>query len=89
MWECIRKTYPKARKDYHCDASGYVMDNEREIETPEDRELFATAKKEGFKILKGQEYVHIRGLWEGTWSTFRGRKDMCDIADMYDYWPEG
>jgi len=87
MWEFSAETKPTARKDYHCEASDWIINtvglDEREFE-PEDWAKIEEARKNGFKILKGEKYINVSGKWEGEFSTFRAIPELNDICIKYD-----
>jgi len=88
-WDVYTKTKPFARKTYQCDASGFVYEMLAEIEWTADEKLMIDAMcADDMKIKKGQQYLQIKGLWDGDWQTFRGRLDMVNLCDKYDLWPE-
>ena len=90
MWEIETVTYPKARKEYHCQASDCINQCglcERDFE-PKDWLTIKAAEKENYKILKGTKYVKISGKWEGEFSVFRARLDLNDICNKEQLYPD-
>ncbi len=88
-WDVSTETRPTARKDYHCDASHWIEQAwPHEDFEPEEQMQIEKAQAEGWKILAGNKYVKVTGIFEGVFTTFRGRPELCDICtkyDLYDY----
>ena len=86
-WEFETVSTPKARKDYHCDASDWISNYGEDEFTPEEWGIIQKAKLEKNKILKGTKYHKVTGKWEGEFSTFRARIDLnkiCMANDIYE-----
>lgn len=85
MWDFCFETIQKARKNYDCQACEWVI-NCLDISdlTDEEIKLYETAKSEGFKVLKGQEYLKISGKWEGDFSVFRARPEIEKLCQKYN-----
>lgn len=79
MWNFYTDTKQKARKDYVCDACMLLLDGNDDL-TDEEQQLFDKARSEGFKILKGKEYIKVSGKWEGDFSVFRARPEIDQIC---------
>lgn len=84
-WTLCKTTKRKARQEYSCDASQWLLESGHHLNDFDfsDRKIIAKAIREGFKILPGTEYLHTKGVWEGEWCENRCR---CDIdAICYEY----
>jgi hypothetical protein len=72
----------QARKHYRCDASdrwhanGYTIDD---CETSEQRLIVEAADADKWRILPGQMYRRITGVFNGKLTTYRARPGMHDI----------
>ena len=85
-WEFEATTFPVAKKHYHCEASDWL--NNCQIDecdlTDDERLSVEGAKADGWKILPGQQYIQVRGKWEGEWQTFRARIDIDAICQRHN-----
>jgi hypothetical protein len=79
-----------AKKHYNCDASyfwnraGFTLND---CETSEQKLIVEAAESDKFKILPGQAYRKVTGIYEGDFCTFRARPGMdsvCHDLDLYD-----
>lgn len=73
MYELIRQETPIAQKDYICHASETLMQLPFEdwgLSFAEYREI-VKAKRQKWKIKKGQRYNKYIGLYEGDFCVFR------------------
>lgn len=86
------RTTPIARKNYHCQASEFVLEawNEADIAAlPEDeRKAFDLAKSHNFRILKGERYIKQISIYDGEYGTFRGIPTMVDFCHKYELFPD-
>jgi hypothetical protein len=77
----------QARKHYPCDAShwwlqsGYRLDD---CETSEQRLIVEAAEADKWKILPGQKYRKVTGIWEGQLTTYRARPGMQTVIQQLD-----
>lgn len=91
MWSLCNERTHKARKDYQCDAMHWIIELDIEeigIE-PEELAAIQKAKDEKCRILRGQTYVKVTGIFDGEWSVFRARPEIDDICKkykVYDYY---
>lgn len=76
-----------ARKHYPCDAcdwwdhSGYGLDD---CETEEQRMIVEAAQADNWRILPGQTYRRIKGVFEGRFVTYRARPAMQTVVEQLD-----
>lgn len=89
-WDVYTRTDPKARKKYRCDAADTIIQvgYGEEDYTPEEWAEIEKAKAEEWKILPGTKYVKVKGIYEGEFTTFRGRPELVHICDKYGYWDD-
>jgi len=85
-------TTPKAKQDYHCHACKHIQCawNDADINALplEEKQAYELAKEHGFKILKGETYVHQYGIYDGNGYVFRGIPAMVDICHKYELFPD-
>lgn len=85
-------TYPKAKKDYQCMASDWIINGDL-AETFrccdwEQKRSIIRARRNGYKILKGQKYLRQAIVFEGRMETFRAIPEMHEICVEYDLYQE-
>ena len=91
MYTTLSHTYPVARKNYRCFAceswldNGYTLDD---CETDEQREIVIQAKKDGWKILKGEKHIKQTGVDSGVFYTSRYKIGMDKVVRALDLYPE-
>ena len=74
----------QARKHYPCDAcywwgrSGYRLDD---CETGDQRLFVEAAQADKWKILPGQMYRRIKGISDGSVTTYRARPGMQIVIE--------
>jgi len=73
---------PIARKEYHCQASDWINDCGWADGdwTQEEAEDIEAARKDGWKIRKGERYVYQTGRHEGEMVTFRAKERLHEIC---------
>jgi hypothetical protein len=81
-----------ARKDYPCDSSFYIKEMLSDFPkgklTFAEKRLIVEAKRDGWKILKGQPYEKQRNKFDGIINTFRSRPGLSKICNKYEFFPE-
>lgn len=92
MNELIKENKPKAQKDYNCDASAFLdgsglLRNSGYFSFAEMREI-AKAKKQNFKIKKGNYYINQRLKYDGDLITFRAIPEIHNICIKHDLYRE-
>lgn len=90
MWECSTTTNPVARKDYYCQACGFIRDSgwtEGDF-GEEEWALIEKAKADGWKILKGQKYLKVSGIWDGDPSVFRARPEIDKLVQSLGWYDD-
>ena len=84
-------TYPKARKNYECMASDWIQNCLSEViedcDFSEKREL-VKARRNKWKIVKGERYLRQTMIFEGEMTTFRAIPAMHDICVKCDIYQE-
>ncbi|KZX78272.1 hypothetical protein A3715_10415 [Oleiphilus sp. HI0009] len=88
-WDFYEQTEPVARKDYRCDATGYLYEviNEGYFSFSDYR-LIVKAKRDRWKIKKGQKYIKVVGKWDGEFCTFRARPEMHALCEKHNLYYE-
>lgn len=72
-----------ARKTYPCDAYGWWHRSgfgPQDCETDEQRLILEAAEVDKGKILAGQQYRYMRGVFEGRMVTWRERVGMGNVC---------
>ena len=88
-WNPESITEQVARRDYNCSACEWVHDwiNEQVFSFAELR-LIAKAKRDGWRIKKGQKYIKVTGKWDGDWSVFRARPEINELCQKHGIYQE-
>lgn len=76
-----------ARKDYTCDSCLFLREGLDNIEnrlTEEERASIEKAKANGWKILKGQQYIRQFNSTEGQTYTFKSIPEIHNICIKYE-----
>ena len=80
-WEFEETTEQVATKDYNCDACDWVNNDFANLDLSfSELRSYALAKRDKFKIKKGQMYTKTKGKWDGEFCTFRARIDIDKIC---------
>lgn len=89
-WTHLRTEHvKKAQKDYSCDAC-YLMFNDFSVEqlkeelTQEELIQFEKMESNGFKILKGEPYMKVVGVFDGDMSVCHYNPEMYKLADKFN-----
>lgn len=87
MGQLISQTEPVARKDYRCQACEWILNEGFDGFTISEYRLLVKAKRDGWKIKKGQKYVKQFCEYDGEVYTWRARPEIhaiCLKHDLYD-----
>lgn len=91
MIKIIHQSTPVAKKDYYCNACEFLFELNHPTElglTFSEYRSVVKAKKDRYKILKGQKYIRqFNADSSGNSWTFRGRPDInaiCQKHKLYD-----
>lgn len=88
MTDLLRELNPKARKNYPCQASEWIFNMfEPEDFTFSEKRDLVRARRNGFKIHKGEDYTYQSLVDAGEFSTFRAitaLHEMCIKYDIYE-----
>ena len=74
----------QARKHYLCDASYHWLQSSygiNDCKTSEQRLIVEAADADEWKILPGQKYRKVTGIWEGKLTTYRARPGMQTVIE--------
>ena len=80
-----------AKKHYRCDASeqwrrsGYTV---ADCETSDQRLMVEAAEADKWRILPGQAYRKVTGIYEGDFCTYRARPGMYSVCNDFDLFDE-
>ena len=86
MIEVLSESKPKARKNYDCMASEFILNNGVDgmgFTRPELRSI-SKARKNGYKILKGEIYMRQNNKFDGELYTFKAIPAIAEICFKYD-----
>jgi len=90
-WDFCTITHPKARKDYPCDAWEWLSDcdyKEFTTLTFSERKSIVKAKKNGFKIKRGDIYILCKGKFDGEFAVSRAIPELDAICKKYDIYQD-
>jgi len=82
----LREEYPIARKDYNCSACEWIREDLRDFTFAEFREI-VRAKRNGWKIKKGQRYIKQINICDGDFCVYKAIPEIHDICienDLFD-----
>lgn len=89
MIEVLSESEPVARKDHYCMASEWLLNSgifDGEYSFAELREI-VKAKRNGWKIKKGQRYIRQNNKYDGKLYTFKAIPaidKICRDHDLYE-----
>ena len=85
MIEVLSDSTPKARKEYNCMACEWINESwgSYKFSVKELREI-VKARKNGFKINKGDRYINQRNVYDGRFCTFRAIPEIHEICINHD-----
>lgn len=93
-WTHLRTEHvKKAQKDYSCDAC-YVMFNDLSVDevkkllTKEELIQLEKMESNGFKILKGEPYIKVAGVFEGDFGVSHYNPEMYKLAEKYNFFDD-
>lgn len=91
MTDLIRESFPKAKKEYVCNAFEW-LDNQvyfiTDEMTSEEKRIYEEVSKRKGKIQKGERYIKQIGIYEGEFSTFRAIPEIHEICLKYNLYYE-
>jgi len=82
----LRNSNPTARKDYFCDACEYILNNGINGLgwTISELRIIVKAKRKGYKIIKGEKYIHQVGIYNGDFGVFKAIPEIHELCLKYD-----
>jgi hypothetical protein len=75
----------QARKHYPCDASYHWLQSSysaNDCQSSEQRLIVEAAEADKWRILPGQTYRKVTGIWEGQLTTYRARPGMQSVIEQ-------
>ena len=88
-WDFYTGTSPVAKKDHNCGACEWILNScDWGMFTFAELRIIVKARRDGWKIKKGQKYIKCSGRWNGEWDTFRARPEINDLCQKYDIYQE-
>lgn len=87
MWNVIHETKQKARKNYHCDSSGYLLDlYSQGIDTKftfTEMRAMVEARQSNCTIFKGETYIRQFNGDGGDTCVWRAKPEIHEICIKY------
>jgi hypothetical protein len=86
----IRTSYPKARKEYQCDACKYILNIGDFSELPltfAEKRAVVRARQNNYKIVIGEVYMYQVNTFDG-FQIFRGIINIINIGIKYNLFEE-
>lgn len=88
MSTVLSETHPVAKKEYACNACEWLL-NAGLPEMPySEAKLFVLARRDGYKIKKGQRYLKQASIFGGDFCCFRARPEIHALCLKYDVYQE-
>lgn len=86
MVKVLSESKQIARKDYECEACTCVLNQGYDGMgfSREERRTLVKARKNNWKIVKGQEYLKQKNIYEGVVFKFKAIPSVHDICIKYD-----
>ena len=88
MSRILKERTPIAQKDYPCDASHFLIEYMRDCEFSfSELRIIAKAKKQDWRIRKGDRYFYQVNTIDGDFGVFRaieGLHKICIDHELYD-----
>ena len=84
MDRVLKDELVQARKHYPCDACYHWLQSSyglNDCTTSEQRLIVEAAEADKWKILPGQKYRKVTGIWEGKLTTYRARPGMQSVIE--------
>jgi hypothetical protein len=81
----LSESKPVAKKDYQCDACNWLIEvgvNDIGLTFAEYRQV-VKAKRNGWKIRKGEHYYKQAQIFDGEFCVFKGIPAIVDICQKY------
>ena len=81
MIEVISEKFPRARKEHDCMACEWINESWGHCTfSMKELRVIAKARKDGFKIKKGDKYINQRNIFDGRFYTFRAIPEVHEIC---------
>jgi hypothetical protein len=89
MATLLSQSTPIAKKDHPCDACHWLNEGGfPDGVTISEIKAYIRAKRDGFKIKKGQKYIKHVQIWCGDFSVFKARPEIDAICHKYELYEE-
>lgn len=90
MITVLSESTPIARKDHRCIACEWVFDAGHNIEdfSMREKRLLVKARKNKYKIVKGQKYIRQGNIQDGELYTFKAIPEIHQICLDHDIYCE-
>lgn len=85
-WQTVSSSSPVARKDYRCMACDWIREGVTDYSfmTFAERRLIVLARRDEWKIKKGQRYTRAYCIYEGSGYTWKARPEIEALCHKYD-----
>jgi hypothetical protein len=77
-----------ARKEHRCCASEWLDGIEPDQFTFTEKKAIAKARRNNWRILKGESYVHQVNIWEGQFNDYKAIPSINDICRRHHVFEE-
>jgi hypothetical protein len=85
----LRESTPVAKNDYICSACEWVINCDVFDDcTFSEKKAIVLAKRNNWKIKKGEVYMYQVNIWCGDFNVFKGIPAMHNICLKYDLYEE-
>ncbi len=86
MIRVLSESTPTAKKEHECMASEFILADGISGNGYSFAELrtIAKAKRNGYKVVKGQKYIRQNNVFDGEFYTFKAIPEMHEICLKHD-----
>ena len=83
--QVLSEQTPIAKKQHTCNACEFINESWGDAYfTISELRLIVSARRNGYKIVKGQRYIKQNNVCDGEFYTFKAIPEMHDICLKYD-----
>lgn len=85
----LRQSFPVARKEHECSACAWLLNEgfPERIPISEYRHI-VRAKRNGYKIIKGQKYIQQINIQDGEFYIYKAIPEIHEICLKYGYYDD-